>query len=88
LLISSLAPPPPDSTASLLSNGQVRPLIDRVRESGGDLAVDDAVAPHPAPGCARAAAGGRCDLTERLGLAGCLLNGDCAVLVREGLAVR
>jgi hypothetical protein len=41
-----------------------------------------------APGRAQAAAGGRRDLTERLRLAGCLLYGADAVLVREGLAVR
>ena len=52
--VLTLAPlPPPDSTASLLNNGQVRLLIDRVRESGGDLAIDDAVAPHLIALCRR-----------------------------------
>jgi predicted ATPase/DNA-binding SARP family transcriptional activator len=52
--VLTLAPlPPPDSAAGLLDNGQVRLLIDRVRESGGDLAVDDAVAPHLIALCRR-----------------------------------
>jgi predicted ATPase len=45
--------PPPAVGPGLLSNGQVRLLIDRVRESGGDLGVDDAVAPHLVALCHR-----------------------------------
>jgi predicted ATPase/DNA-binding SARP family transcriptional activator len=37
---------PPTTAAALGSNGQVRLLVDRVRESGGDLGLDDTVAPH------------------------------------------
>jgi predicted ATPase/DNA-binding SARP family transcriptional activator len=45
--VQTLAPlPPPDTAVSLLGNAQVRLLVDRVRESGGDLTVDPAVAPH------------------------------------------
>ncbi|HEY0934697.1 MAG TPA: BTAD domain-containing putative transcriptional regulator, partial [Trebonia sp.] len=50
----NLAPlPPPDAAAGLLGNGQVRLLIDRVRESGGDLIIDDAVVPHLIALCRR-----------------------------------
>ena len=52
--VLTLAPlPPPDTGATLLGNAQVRLLADRVRESGGDLAVDDAAAPHLIALCRR-----------------------------------
>jgi predicted ATPase len=52
--VLTLAPlPPPDSPASLPGNGQVRLLVDRVRESGGDLAVGGEAAPHLIALCRR-----------------------------------
>jgi predicted ATPase/DNA-binding SARP family transcriptional activator len=52
-LLSLVPLPPPDVAGGLLGNGQVRLLVDRVREAGGDLTVDDAVAPHLIALCRR-----------------------------------
>ena len=52
--VLALAPlPAPDVTDGLRRNSQVRLLIDRVRESGGDLAVDEAATPHLIALCSR-----------------------------------
>ena len=45
--------PTPDTVAGLLRSGQVRLLADRVRESGGDLRVDEDAAPHLLALCRR-----------------------------------
>ena len=54
MVVEPLPPPDPDA-AGLLENSQVRLLVDRVRESGGDLSIDDVVAPHLIELCRRCA---------------------------------
>ncbi|MEO6886106.1 MAG: BTAD domain-containing putative transcriptional regulator, partial [Jatrophihabitantaceae bacterium] len=45
--------PAPVAGSDLIENSQVRLLVDRVREAGGDLALDDSVAPHLIALCRR-----------------------------------
>ncbi len=45
--------PPPDHTDDLAGNGQVRLLVDRVREAGGTLDLDATIAPHVVALCRR-----------------------------------
>ncbi|HEX4831609.1 MAG TPA: BTAD domain-containing putative transcriptional regulator [Trebonia sp.] len=52
--VLTVAPfPLPDAAQGLLGNGQVRLLVSRVREAGGDLSVDEAIAPHLIALCRR-----------------------------------
>ena len=44
--IDPLDAPSADNAAALRANAQVRILVDRVHDSGGDLQVDDRLAPH------------------------------------------
>jgi predicted ATPase/DNA-binding SARP family transcriptional activator len=46
ITIEPLDPPAANDAAALRANPQVRLLIDRVHDSGGDLQVDDRLAPH------------------------------------------
>jgi predicted ATPase/DNA-binding SARP family transcriptional activator len=46
--VEPLPPPAADDLDALLANAQVRLLVDRVREGGGGLSLDDRLAPHVA----------------------------------------
>ncbi len=48
ITVEPLEAPTGDEPAALLANAQVRILIDRVHDSGGDLQVDERLAPHVA----------------------------------------
>jgi len=48
VMVEPLPLPATDDVDSLLANAQVRLLLDRVREGGGGLSLDDRLAPHVA----------------------------------------
>ena len=48
VMVEPLPLPATDDVESLLANAQVRLLLDRVREGGGGLSLDDRLAPHVA----------------------------------------
>jgi predicted ATPase len=46
ITVEPLQPPADEQTAVLMANPQVRLLLDRVRDGGGELVVDDRLAPY------------------------------------------
>src|SRR6185437_11083142 len=48
LAVLPFTAPSADETGALHRNPQVRLLLDRIRDGGGDLMIDDELAPHVA----------------------------------------